>query len=202
MQNPMSRIQAIWVNNVFSSVDVDVLCIDTGFVLTVPAGDSGLFPLSTNAIDLFITAAGALGGDKVYFDLFNYLPPPVALEKIIFNSVTAQASIAYATGSTVLIPAGINGIITAIKILQDGTLGGGGAGADVLALTDGAGAIAITGAIQVPNGIYAPPCMLIDVEGVALRFGNGLNLGQVLSGTAFASGALFANVFYRASTTP
>jgi hypothetical protein len=52
----LSQIVALYVDNGRSGSDVDFIFPDSGFVLTVPAHNQGMFPVLTNALMFYASA--------------------------------------------------------------------------------------------------------------------------------------------------
>jgi hypothetical protein len=138
----------------------------------------------TNALMFYVSAPGAVIGDHTVFNVLNSMPPaiPVQVTKSQLVSTVAGVSIAV-TGSTVLIPAGVNGVISAFSITYSGVA----TGAAAIALQDGTGRTLWLGAVGPPG----PP---MAVTGVMLQFVNGVNV--VVVSTTIAATAAYVTLYY------
>jgi hypothetical protein len=185
----LSQIVALAVDNRRSGYDVDFLFPDSGFTLTVPAYNQGVFPVFTNALMFYVIAAeGVVSGNSLTFMVLNSMPPPVALNPTAMQTSEAVANISMTNGTTQIIPAGVNGSIHGFLI----TLEFADVGSALLALVDGAGTTIWTDTVTA--GAQAVG-QTISVTGINLRFVNGLSL-VVSNSTMPGSNIASVNVFY------
>lgn len=197
---PISQICAIYVNNLMSNVDAVFKFPDIPFQLTVPAQSEGLYPVDTNSLQFVVQAGGGVGttGDQVFFDVYNFLPPPIAIARAFVTSIVTSTGAALTTSMTQLIAAGTNGIITAASIVAQGVLSGAAAGSWSFVLQDGAGTTLAIGGFGIPTATTGVPFIqLLNLSGVNLAFRNGLSLIGTFSGTAFTSGGTAINIYFR-----
>jgi len=181
-----SQIVAISVDNSRCGSDVDFIYPDSGFVLTVPAFNQGVYPVFTNALMFYVNSPLATLGDITICQILNSMPPPVAIQPSAEQEHVGVTGISLAAaGTTQIVPAGISGTINAISIqvlLPTGTTG-----AATLVLSDGAGN-------QLWFGGVNDAAQDINLSGLHIRFQNGLSL--TVSGTTLAAGSLAVNVYY------
>lgn len=192
-----SQIVALAVDNSRSGSDVQFLFTDSGFVLNVPAGTQGVFPVFTNATSFYVVASAPAGGDITAFAALNSMPPPVQVVPPDTEAATASASnVNLGTNqSSVIIPSSVvAGTIESAFIVITST-----AAANqvcVLTLRDGNNNVLFTTQIVVAagqNGTYQ-----ITLNPVRWRFQNGVNL--VITGTTITPGSAGANVTLLYST--
>jgi hypothetical protein len=178
----LSQIVAVNVDNARNNVDVLFLFPDSGFVLQVPAYAQGFYPVLTNALMFYVSAPGAVIGDHTVFNVLNSMPPAIPVQVTKSQLVANVASFNIATaGSAVLVPAGVNGMVSAFSFTYSG---GVTTGAATNALVDGSGRTIWLGVVSSPG---AP----VVFSGIALQFVNGINI--VVSNTTIAAGS-FASV--------
>jgi hypothetical protein len=192
----MSQIAALVVDNNRCSADLTFLFPDSGFELAVPAYAGGIFPVFTNALMFYCIAPLAAPGDVTTLQIFNTLPPPVALAQSQAQAVTTAQGLPIAVATTVLIPTAISGVVEGFAL--DATFGGGASGGTV-------GLILRDQNTPVPNAIWAgtfsaPPAVTtqsdhVFLSGLKVRFQRGLVATMTLTGTP-AGGALNVNVYY------
>ena len=178
----LSQIVALSVDNGRSGVDVDFIFPDSGFVLTVPAHDQGVYPVFTNALMFYASAPGSAAGDITIVQILNSLPPPVPVQTTQQQNHARLASVSLANG-TIPFPelVGINGTLNTMSAAIDPTA----AGSAQLALVDGRGS---TVWFAQPIFTAAGPTLYLPLTGLAVRFVNGLSIvitGSTLTGTAF-----------------
>jgi hypothetical protein len=181
----LSQIVALSVDNSRSGADVDFIFPDSGFVLTVPAHNQLVAPVFSNALMFYASAPAAIAGDVTIIQILNSMPPPVPIAPSVQQNHAGIAGITIANGTTVVVPAGVNGTLNTISL----TVSGSAAGVAQLALTDGTGKSVWVANVQTAAGSSTP----IAASGLAVRFVNGLNL--VITG-ATAAGAIVGNVYY------
>lgn len=186
----LSQIVCLVVDNSRCGSDIDFLFPDSGFSLTIPAHNGGVFPVLTNALMFYAVGMGAGQGDTTVFQALNSMPPPVMIQPSeTLNNVSesgiplTQSTNAYIT----LLPATASGLLTGFAIQA---VGGETTSTANLDLVDG------TGKILWAGGIYQQPEQ-INVSGLNVRFHGGIKIG--ILGSDFGAGTLFVNLYY---TTP
>ncbi len=188
----LSQIVALCVDNSRSGVDVDFIFPDSGFVLTVPAHNQLVAPVFTNALMFYASAPGAIAGDSTILQILNSMPPPVPIAPSSAQNRAGVTGIAWANGTTPLIPAGINGTLNTVSLTAAiGT--GGAAGQVVISLIDGSGrTVWLTQLSAPPNANVTIP---VNVAGLDVRFVNGLSVVQTsMLGITIGTGVV--NVYY------
>jgi hypothetical protein len=198
---PITQLVAFYVNNLMSNVDVVFMFQDSDFMLTVPAQSEGLYPVDTNVLNFIARVPSgqvASNSDLVYFQAYNYMPPPVSVERAFVTSAAVAGGISMSTSNTTLIAAGTNGVLTGFTISQDGTESGAAAGEWVFQLQDGSGADLAVGSFGVPAATtFSPQSTILALTGLNIVFTNGITLIGVLTGTAFTAGKATANLYWR-----
>ncbi len=190
-----SQICALYVDNLNSDSNVNFIFIDTQFELTVPARSEGLFPVQTGGLSFVVVGINPGPTDVVYFQIYNSLPPPVAIQSNVFQSFTGTGVLGLTSSSNVFTAA--SGVLQGAMIVANGVLGGAGAGTDLIVIEDAtSGRSLVATAFTEQAAGFTSSAILASVTGLNIPF-NGLNLNQVVSGTAFVSGNLIANIYYR-----
>lgn len=198
---PISQISAMYIDNTGSNVDVQFLFIDTQTRVTVPAKSSELVPISTNLVDFYVVASGAGAGDQTFANVFNFLPPPVALNETniasappgvgVFNwSITSTHTVQVAAAT-------LNGIITGMNIFIDNFVGGAAGGTITWLLQDGGGNRLAGGELFAPAGVTQANLLIFTQSNMSLPFHGGIQAVITLTGTAPASGQMTANIYVR-----
>lgn len=185
-----SQIAAMSVDNSRCGSSVDFIFPDSGFVLTIPAFNQGVYPVFSNALMFYANAPLATLGDVTIVQILNSVPPPVAIQPSSEQEQSSVSGIAPLNGTTQIIPVGVSGTINAISIsygaLDPAT---GSAGLDLVQ------GVALGGPALWAGFITgAQPTGSLNVSGLQVRFADGLSL-QVASST-FASGYIVVNIFY------
>jgi hypothetical protein len=159
-----------------------------------------LYPVATNQTQFYLSAPGAAAGDVTFFQVFNFMPPPVA----IAESFLATASIVGAntlttlvTQTGVIIPAGINGILTAANVYAEGVTGGAANTIVNWSLTDnvGAGVAVARGVFMLRAGINYDNLPLMQMSNINAPFHNGLALVSQVASSAAVAGILQASLY-------
>jgi hypothetical protein len=184
-----SQIVAMQVDNTANNVDVQFQFPDSGYVLTVPAYNQGVYPVFTNALQFYVFSPGAVTGDRTLFQVFNSMPPPVSVSPSVQQSHAAAMGILLSANATVpIIPAPTNGTINALSVTID-------AGTATVAqncnlnLFDGTGVLMWAGAVSIAmQGI-------INLSGLELAFHSGVN-AIITSTTIPAGGFAIVNIYY------
>lgn len=199
--NPFSQICAAYIDNLMSNVDIVLMFPDTETVLTVPAQSAGWYPLDTNALNFVArvpAGQAATSSDEVYINLYNYLPPPITVERSFVTSAGVSGGNTLTAGTTAqVINAGTNGVITAGAIDVAGVVAGAGAGNWLGILADGGGHTIANVSIGLPAAATLPYQVLWSVSGVNIPFTNGVTLVGTPSGTAFTAGGFGVNLYFR-----
>jgi hypothetical protein len=170
-----SQIAALSVDNNRSAADVTFLFPDSAFELIIPAYSGGVFPVFTNALMFYVIAPQSTVGDVTTFQIFNSLPPPVAMLQSQAQAVTSLIGIQLDTIKTVqIIPASISGILEAFSI----DIFGGGQGvltSQGLTLLDGVGQ-----GIWSSSFVSAPSTSILNehipISGLKVRFRQGITV--------------------------
>jgi hypothetical protein len=186
-----SQIVALAVDNSRSGADVVFVFSDSGFELVVPAHNQGVFPVFTNGLMFYVVSANAQAGDVTAFQVLNSMPPPVPIAPSSTQNHAGQAGIGPGNGSTVIVPAGVNGTLNVISISFDVTVGAT-AESGAISLIDGSGKTLWTNLFAV--GANATNNFDPMINGLAVRFVNGINC--VVSASSFTSGFIIVNVYY------
>lgn len=184
----LSQIVALSVDNSRCGSDVDFLFPDSGFVLTVPAHNQGVFPVFTNALMFYAIASGAGSGDLTVFQALNGMPPPVAVQPSeVMNHVSETGiPLHQATNATIVVlPPPTSGLLTGFSIMW-GSSTDSSPSAN-LDLVDGTSKILWAGTINTTNG-------QINVNPLNVRFTQGISIG--ILGSDYSTGTIFVNLYY------
>jgi hypothetical protein len=183
----LSQVVAVAVDNAASGADARFIFPDSGYVLSVPARTSGVFPVFTNALMFYVSAPSAILGDRTVFQAFNSMPPPVPVPASAAQNTAQVVGLPLANGSTQLVPLGVSGTLNTISVSLNLSATAGNV---QLALYDGSGK-------QIWAGFYvagaAPSNTPIQLTGLSLRFTNGLTLGV---SNLTTTGGIDVNVYY------
>lgn len=186
----LSQIVALAVDNGGSGADVDFVFPDSGFVLTVPAHNQGVFPVFTNALMFYAVSRGAIAGDRTIFQILNSLPPPIPITPSIEQNHVSIGGIPIANSTTPLIPAGVNGTLNILSLTASVI----GPGVAEIALIDGAGrTIWLT---FVTAGTDANASSPINLSGLSLRFSGGVSLVITNSTLPAGESNVIVNLYY------
>jgi hypothetical protein len=186
----LSQIVALAVDNGRCGADVDFIFPDSGFVLTVPAHNQGVFPVFTNALMFYASAPSSAAGDITIFQILNSLPPPIPMAATETQNHSSVTAIALANGSTPIVAPGVSGTLNSLSI--------------TIALTGGFAALILADGrpVNIWGGTFDAAAATTqffnpNLNGLNVRFVNGLN--AILSGVTATGGPLDVNVYY---TTP
>lgn len=187
----ISQIVAISVDNGRCGSDVDFLFPDSGFILTVPSRESGVYPVFTNALMFYASAPAAQSPDRTVIQILNSMPPPVAIPASDAQQSVSATGIPVVNGTTPLIPSSVSGTLNSIHLVVSDNQGAAG-GVAQFALIDGAGKTVWTGFVTVPpdDAISIP----IDVGPLSVRFKGGLSL--VITNASLTTANVVTNLYY------
>lgn len=192
--NTISQIVALNVDNSRCGADVIFIFPDTGQTLTIPAYESGLFPVLTGASTLFANSPNSQMEDETSFSILNFLPPPVSIPKSEFQSFEVFSAInVAAAGTTQIIAASESGTISGLNIIAaiNSTAGYGA----IVELIDGAGSVVWGSLVAGPIG--GGTMALANLNDLQVRFVDGLSLSVVAFTALPTGGALSLNLYYR-----
>lgn len=185
-----TQIAALSVDNSRCGSSVDFLFPDSGFFLTVPGTNQGIYPVFTNALMFYASAPTAAAGDITVFQILNSVPPPVAIQPAETQSHSAAPGVLLsANGATIIIPSPTTGTLQAFTLVistDEST-----AGQCDFQLVDGNGTVLFHQTIIAPVGISQ---FTIPVTGIRQRFVNGIN--AVVAATAITAGNVAVNLYY------
>lgn len=185
----LSQIAALSVDNRRSGYDIDFAFPDSGFTLTVPAYNQGVYPVFTNALMFYaIAAEGVVSGNRTVFQILNSVPPPVALNPTAMQTKEGISGIALADGTTAIVDPSVSGTVNGLSII----FAFGGTGSAEVTLIDGLGDVIW----QTDASGIAGSSQVISLTGLDLRFVNGLSL-LISNRTGAANlGVASVNIFY------
>jgi hypothetical protein len=186
-----SQIVALAVDNSRSGADVDFVFSDSGFVLTVPALNQGVFPVFTNGLMFYAISQNAIEGDVTTFQVLNSMPPPTYINPSIEQNHASVSGIALTNGTTPVVPAGVNGTLNTVSIVVSYIAGAATEQASVN-LIDGTGRL--IWATEVVAAADAAQSIPFNLVGLALRFVNGLSI--LISSSSLTGGYIVANLYY------
>lgn len=185
-----SQIVAMSVDNSRCGSDVDFIFPDSGFILTVPAFNQGVYPVFTNALMFYANSPLSVLGDVTIVQILNSMPPPVAIQPSSEQQQAGLQQLGLVTnGSTPVIPASVlGGTIDNIAVTI--SIGTGTTGAGLLQLVDGTGQVLWETIVEAATGNTS-----ISIPNLRLRFRNGVNAVvsiSTLTGLPFAT----INLYY------
>lgn len=183
-----SQIAAFAVDNSHCGSDVQFLFPDSGFTLEVPAYNQGLYPVFTNALMFYASAASGAPGDQTTFQVLNSVPPPIAVQPSEEQSHAVVSGIVMTNGTTQLIPATINGTVQGYDL----DFATPTAGAAAVLLQDGKGNVLWARFLQFTTTELA---LSSSLSGLRLRFFNGLSL-VIQNSTLPAGSSANCNIYY------
>lgn len=181
-----SQIVALSVDNSRCGSDVDFIFPDSGFLLTVPGFNQGVYPVFTNALMFYVSAPLAELGDITIAQILNSMPPPVAIQPSREQQQASATGIDPVTGITQIIPTGTAGTLNTISIAY-GNLApatGGSAGLELLG----------PGLLWAGFISTAPTEGQFPVSGLNVRFSNGVQLA--VNSSSLTAGYLTVNLYY------
>jgi hypothetical protein len=185
-----SQIAAMAVDNSRSGADVVFVFSDSGFELVVPAHESVVAPVFTNALMFYVIAQGSQIGDVTAFQVLNSTPPTITLSPAVNQNHASVAGITLANGSTPIVSAGTSGTLNTISVNVE-VAQGASAGVMNIGLFDGAGNTVWEGLVNAAaNSEVTVPN---NVSGLSLRFSNGLNC---IIQSSNLNGFATVNVYY------
>jgi hypothetical protein len=185
-----SQIVAMSVDNSRCGSDVDFVFPDSGFVLTVPAHNQGVYPVFTNALMFYANCPTAALGDTTILQVLNSMPPPVGIQPSTEQQRLGANGVSLTTNSTTPIYAAaptVNGTLYGFTLIFSG-ITAAATGQSTVSIQDGQPALLWTGVIS------APQPSPVNMSGLDLRFKNGLNL--VVSGATLSAGNVTVNVYF------
>jgi hypothetical protein len=185
-----SQIAALAVDNNRCAADVTFLFPDSGFELLVPAYAGGVFPVFTNALMFYVIAPLSAAGDVTTFQVFNTMPPPVAM---LQSQAQARAGIIGLifgdTNPVQIVPAAVSGILEGISIdVATDTVGQIG-----LILRDGTGTDLWAGNFFTSSVSPDRECVVVGLAPIKLRFFKGVT---VVSTRAAPDALCNINLYY------
>lgn len=196
-----SGIRALFVDNSKSGADVTFLFPDMQFEFTVPAGKGGLYPVvaKSGCMSFYVVSAMALAGDLTFVQAFNYMPPPVDISRPTFQTAQGSNLVSLtATNNAQILPLGIGGTVQNLSVSHNGIqAAAGGISFQSIQIQDGAGQNLAFLAVQIPVSTYAPPAMLLSMNGLSVRFQNGIKVVVTNTGTAPTFGSASVSFAYR-----
>jgi hypothetical protein len=185
-----SQIVALAVDNSRSGADVDFVFSDSGFVLTVPAHNQGVFPVFTNGLMFYAIGSAAVQGDVTTFQVLNSMPPPTYIAPSVEQNHAGVIGLQLANGTTPIVGAGITGTLNTIS-LNVNVVEPAAAGSAQFNLVDGTGRLIWATLIDAAASVTTN--YPINVTGLAMRFVNGLSL-VILNSSL--TGSIVLNAYY------
>jgi hypothetical protein len=187
----ISQIVAVAIDNSRSGADVQLVFADSGFALTCPAHNQVIAPVFTQGLMFYASAPAALAGDVTMLQIFNSNPPPIPIAPSEAQNHANVSGVPLTNGSTVIVPAGVNGTLNTLSVTIS-VAAGAAAQSAAVNLYDGSGKLIWAGNPAVAaNSVVSIPYNLV---GLALRFVNGLNL--VVSSSSLTGGYIVVNAYY------
>ena len=194
---PISQIAALWVDNSGCNADVQFLFLSTQTRVTVPAQASEMVPVSTNDVRFVMVAPNSGAGDLTFGQIFNFVPPPVALAETEFATSNQIAAVDLTIGGVTnyqIVPAGQNGVVRGLDLNFVG-VGGAATSTVIWNLQDGNTVQIADGRFLMRTGVNYDFTKLFNLD-FTVPFHNGLVLAVNVSGAAAGAGStMFGNVY-------
>lgn len=187
----ISQIVALSVDNGRCSVDVHFIFPDSGFQLTVPAFNQGVFPVFTNALMFYVSAPGAALGDLTLFEVLNSMPPPVPIPSDLTQTVDAVALVSLsANADTQILPVTKFGLINSLSLVFAFV----SVGTASVQIQDGNGFVIWFGTMTA-NAAGQP--LIVNLSDIRLRFQGGIK-AHVAAATFTGQSGMTVNIYYTA----
>lgn len=186
-----TQIAALSVDNSRCGSGVDFLFPDSGFFLTVPGTNQGVYPVFTNALMFYASAPLAAPGDITVFQILNSVPPPVAIQPAETQSHAAVPGVLIQNGTTNVVPPPTSGTLQSFTLVtsEEATT----AGQADFQLVDGTGAVLYHQTLTIPAGSSS---QVIPVSGVRVRFTGGINAVIASVSGGITGGNIAVNLYY------
>lgn len=178
-QLSLSQLTACAYDNSQCGSDVLLIFPDSGQTYQVPAyAPQTVVPVFTNATRFYVSCPKGLPSHTTNLTLLNYIPPTVAVPVVLEQQIATGNNIATGVGATQIVPAGQDGTVQSLHLFSQMQ---GAANANyVMDFEDGDGTV-LAGVQWRDILNSAQNLKLIDMDGIALRFHNGLKLNQTVA---------------------
>lgn len=192
---PVSQIVMLDVDNTANGSPVSFYFADTVDTLTVSGGEAGLFPVFTQQLQFYVSSPAAFATDITRLRVLNYRQEPVANPAPNFTEIATALNIA-AAGTVAILPATVSGTLVGYSVNFSGAASGAAASAWTGRLIDHTSGMVIDGAsaFAPQNGFFSG--LILNVEGIAVRFAGGIDFVTTI-GAAWASLAANVSIRYR-----
>jgi hypothetical protein len=187
----MSQIVALSVDNSRCGTDIRFVFPDSGFTLVVPAHDSGVYPVFSNALSFYVVALAAGGSDVTSLNVHNSMPPSIAVQRSTLQNSVAVLGIPTSNGQTTLVAPPRSGTLNGLSIVIDYNVTAAG---ERMQLTVYDGTAAILWNTTFASAIDTVGVQPYSIGGLAARFVNGLFFG-VAASTVLATD-ISVNAYY------
>lgn len=190
-----SQICGLIVDNSNCGSDLDFIFPDTDVVVSIPAyAPYTCLQINTQQVQFFVRGLAVVADDKTSFSVLNYAPSPVAVP-LTKQQLTAAVSNLNLTGagSTAIIAPGVNGTIQNLQVnvaFPKPSVSFN----DLLQIVDGTGKLLWSCNVAAQDTSAGGVALIGNLNGVALRFVNGLSLVQ--TGGFAPGGTINALAYY------
>jgi len=190
-----SQICGLIVDNSNCGSDLDFIFPDTDVTISIPAyAPYTCLQVNTRQVQFVVNGLAILPGDVTSFSVLNYPPTPVAVPITTQQQVAAVSNIAF-NGATVtqMIPNTVNGTLQNLNVSVAFTKPAA-AFNNLVVVRDGTGKGLWAGNVAADSTMPGFTGLIGDLQGVSLRFRNGLELVQ--TGGGAPGGTLNAMGYY------
>lgn len=206
----MSAIRSIYVNNESCGARIQIIFLDTQYVLTIPAYSTGLYPVMSNSKEFIVTCGvsdnsdgsnSPVAGsqDTTFLVVFNGLLPPVASVQPNIGTDQISGRIVLTSGAfSQTLLSGKTGRVTLINLAIDSFVGAAGGQAiwDQITVKDGHGNFLCLTGYGAPASFTDPARTLISLQNIFTSFFDGLVIASPFSGTNPTQGGLNYTIWY------
>jgi hypothetical protein len=197
-----SQIVSFSVDNSACGGDVQFIFPENSETLEIPAYiPKAIAEVFTSQTQFYVKGQGVIAGDITRFTILNYLPPPVVVPTSQEQNTAVVSNIsinAGGSGSTQIVPLGVNGTVEAISVFSNIGAGAASFVEAGWAIEDGETSPKIlAGGTSGGTAGGTVGAQVYGLSNLSIRFVNGLVFDwTVLSGAA-TSGGFTVNVYYR-----
>lgn len=191
-----SQIVMLDVDNSRSGAPVVFYFPDSLDILEVAPGSSGLFPVFTNQLQVYVSSPEALAIDVTSFRILNYQQPPIALPPPQYTNIISAGNIITDT-TTVLLPPSASGTLIGYSVYASLAANVGASSVWEFLLSDtAAGTIIDRAVIQITKDtVHNGPIM--NVSDIAYRFAGGLTCTTLTTVSVLAGQNTAVSLRYR-----
>lgn len=197
---PFSQIGSVYVDNILCGSDVQIIFPDTQFKLDIPAFSNGYYPVTTNALQFFVVALNAVAGDQTFLQVLNFMPNPVSISQVVFNSAsTPLGPVSFGALSPQIVVNKPSLVLYGVNLNVFGVTSAGN-GEINFSITDGNDIGFFQGSLAFPaaGGTIVRQNIIDMPPGANVKITGPLKVAWSTSGAAFGAGSAFeVNAIFR-----